>query len=251
MSTFYYELFFGKTHFTPSDWEGILNFLEWYVGLRGGWRILLQLEVGTIHYYLEVPLKLPLKTTLPSIMFAPIPIIPKLPDSALRFSPTLHFQVSLLMRLLGVKHYRFSLSWSRIIPNGTGEVNPKAISLYRDMISEMKKNGIKPYITMFHWEFPQALQDKGGWVNRELVEWFENYAKVVAENFSDLCEYFITFNEPQCFIGLGNLTGVHAPGLTLPIRDTFQMVHHMLMAHGKAALALRKYAPPSQAPSVI
>lgn len=147
-----------------------------------------------------------------------------------------------LMRLLGVKHYRFSLSWSRILPNGVGQVNQKAIDLYRDMILEMKKNGITPYITMFHWEFPQALQDKGGWVNRESVEWFENYAKVVAENFSDLCEYFITFNEPQCFIGLGNLTGVHAPGLTLPIRDTFQMVHHMLMAHGKAALALRRYA---------
>ena len=105
MSTFYYELFFGKTHFTPSDWEGILNFLEWYVGLRGGWRILLQLEVGTIHYYLEVPLKLPLKTTLSSIMFAPIPIIPKLPDSALRFSPTLHFQASLKKAIERIAHF--------------------------------------------------------------------------------------------------------------------------------------------------
>ena len=105
-----------------------------------------------------------------------------------------------LMRLLGVKHYRFSLSWSRILPNGVGQVNQKAIDLYRDMILEMKKNGITPYITMFHWEFPQALQDKGGWVNRESVEWFENYAKVVAENFSDLCEYFITFTAPLAYL---------------------------------------------------
>ncbi len=147
-----------------------------------------------------------------------------------------------LMRLLGIRHYRFSLSWSRILPKGTGEVNQKAIDLYRDMIQEMKKNGITPYLTMFHWEFPQALQDRGGWVNRESVEWFEYYAKIVAENFSDLCEYFITFNEPQCFIGLGNLTGVHAPGLKLPIRDTFQMVHHMLLAHGSAVRTLRRYA---------
>lgn len=147
-----------------------------------------------------------------------------------------------LMRLLGVKHYRFSLSWARILPEGTGAVNQKAIALYRDMIQEMKKNGITPYITLFHWEFPQALQDKGGWLNRESFAWFEEYARVVAENFSDLCEYFITFNEPQCFIGLGNLTGVHAPGLKRSIRDTFRMTHHMLMAHGKAVIALRKYA---------
>lgn len=147
-----------------------------------------------------------------------------------------------LMRLLGIRHYRFSLSWSRILPEGTGKVNQKAIDLYRDMILEMKKNGITPYITLFHWEFPQALQDKGGWVNPESVEWFEEYAKIAAEHFSDLCEYFITLNEPQCFIGLGNLTGVHAPGLKLSTRDTFQMVHHMLKAHGKAVLALRSHA---------
>lgn len=147
-----------------------------------------------------------------------------------------------LMRLLGVKHYRFSLSWARILPEGTGKVNEKAIALYRDMILEMKKNKITPYITMFHWEFPQALQDRGGWVNRDSIQWFAEYAKVVAENFSDLCEYFITFNEPQCFIGIGNLTGGHAPGLKLPLRDTFQMVHHMLLAHGLAVKVLRETA---------
>lgn len=113
-----------------------------------------------------------------------------------------------LMRLLGIKAYRFSLSWSRILPEGTGKVNEKAITLYRDMIMEMKKNGIEPYITMYHWEFPQSLQDRGGWLNEEVIEWFAEYAKVVAENFSDLCDYFITLNEPQCFVGLGHLSGV-------------------------------------------
>ncbi|MGN0482713.1 MAG: GH1 family beta-glucosidase [Lachnospiraceae bacterium] len=147
-----------------------------------------------------------------------------------------------MMRLLGIKAYRFSLNWARILPDGIGRVNERGIALYRDMIQEMKKNGITPYITMFHWEFPQALEDRGGWLNPDSVQWFAEYAKVVAENFSDLCEYFITFNEPQCFIGLGHLSGVHAPGKKETYRNTFQMTHHMLKAHGMAVKTLRNYA---------
>ena len=147
-----------------------------------------------------------------------------------------------MMRLLGVKAYRFSVSWSRIMPEGTGRVNEKAITLYRDMIQEMHKNGITPYLTMYHWELPQALQDKGGWLNEEIIDWFGEYAKVIAENFSDLCEYFITLNEPECFAGLGYLSGVHAPGLRKTYQETFQIVHNALRAHGKAVINLRKYA---------
>ena len=147
-----------------------------------------------------------------------------------------------LMRLLGIKAYRFSLSWARILPEGTGRVNEKAIALYRDMILEMKKNGITPYITLYHWEFPQALQDKGGWLNEDVIGWFGEYAKVVAENFSDLCEYFFTLNEPQCFVGLGHLSGVHAPGKKMEIKETFQIAHNALRAHGQAVINLRKYA---------
>lgn len=147
-----------------------------------------------------------------------------------------------MMRLLGVKAYRFSVSWSRIMPEGTGRVNEKAITLYRDMIQEMHKNGITPYLTMYHWELPQALQDKGGWLNEEIIDWFGEYAKVIAENFSDLCEYFITLNEPECFAGLGYLSGVHAPGLQKTYQETFQIVHNALRAHGKAVINLRKYA---------
>ena len=147
-----------------------------------------------------------------------------------------------LMKHLGVKAYRFSLSWDRIMPEGTGRVNEKAIALYRDMIKEMKKNGIEPYITMYHWEFPQALQDKGGWLNEEVIQWFGEYAKVIAENFSDICENFITLNEPECFVGIGHLSGVHAPGLKLPQKDVFQIAHNALRAHGQAVINLRKYA---------
>ncbi len=147
-----------------------------------------------------------------------------------------------LMRLLGVKAYRFSVSWSRIMPEGTGRVNEKAITLYRDMITEMKKNGITPYLTMYHWELPQALQDQGGWLNENIIQWFAEYAKVVAENFSDLCEYFITLNEPECFVGLGYLSGVHAPGKKMSYKETFQIAHNALRAHGQAVINLRKYA---------
>ena len=147
-----------------------------------------------------------------------------------------------LMRLLGIKNYRFSLSWSRILPAGTGKVNGKAVQMYRDMILCMKENGIRPFITMFHWEFPYELFKKGGWLNEDVVEWFGEYAKVVAENFSDLCTDFITINEPQCAIGLGHLSGVHAPGMQYSVPETFQMAHNLMKAHGQAVINLRKYA---------
>ena len=150
-----------------------------------------------------------------------------------------------LMRHLGVKAYRFSLSWARIIPEGTGKVNKKAIALYRDMILEMKKSGITPYVTLFHWEYPLALQEKGGWLNPASVEWFAEYARVVAENFSDLAEYFFTLNEPQCFVGLGHLSGVHAPGLQLDPKEVFQIAHNALKAHGRAVQELRAHAKQS------
>ena len=120
-----------------------------------------------------------------------------------------------LMRLMGIKAYRFSISWARLIPEGTGKVNEKAVALYRDMILEMKKNGIEPYLTMYHWEFPQALQDRGGWLNEEVIQWFGEYARVVAENFSDICENFITLNEPECFVGIGHMSGTRKSTATL------------------------------------
>lgn len=147
-----------------------------------------------------------------------------------------------LMRLLGIKHYRFSISWSRILPEGTGEVNEEGIRLYRDMITEMKKNGIEPYVTLYHWEMPQALQNRGGWLSPDSPDWFGNYAAIVAERLSDLVQYFITINEPQCVIMLGHVLGEHAPGLKLTVEESLLATHHLLMAHGKAVLALREHA---------
>lgn len=147
-----------------------------------------------------------------------------------------------LMKYMGIRNYRFSLNWSRIMPEGTGQVNEEAVRMYRDMIKFMKEKGIEPFITLFHWEYPQSLQERGGWVSFQSPEWFGRYARVVAENFSDLCEYFITIDEPQCFCNFGHVRGTHAPGYKLPLPLSFQMVHNVLKAHGMAVKALREYA---------
>ena len=147
-----------------------------------------------------------------------------------------------LMKEIGLQAYRFSINWARILPDGIGAVNQEGIRFYKELIEELKKNEIEPYITLYHWELPYELYKKGGFMNPEFVEWFGYYAKVVAENFSDQVKYFFTFNEPQCFIGLGFLNGEHAPGLKVPVKDTFLMAHHVLMAHGRAVQMLRQYA---------
>lgn len=147
-----------------------------------------------------------------------------------------------MMRLLGIRHYRFSVSWSRILPEGTGEVNEEGIRFYRDMISEMRKNGIEPYLTLYHWEMPKVLQDRGGWLSPESPEWFGRYAGIVADRLSDLVKFFITINEPQCIVMLGHVLGMHAPGLRLSKADALLVTHHLLMAHGQAVKSLRENA---------
>jgi len=148
-----------------------------------------------------------------------------------------------LMKAMGVKNYRFSLSWPRLIPQGTGPVNEAGVAFYNRLIDELLANGIRPFVTLFHWDYPQALQQKGAWENPESPLWFEEYATLCAKRFGDRVKDFITFNEPQCFIGLGYIVGEHAPGLRMPPVSTIPMSHHVLKAHGLAVKALRKHAP--------
>ena len=102
-----------------------------------------------------------------------------------------------LMARIGIKAYRFSISWSRILPEGTGRINQKGIEFYKALIDEHLAYGIEPYLTLYHWDLPQALEDKGGWQNDLSPEWFEEYATLVAREFGDKVRFFTTFNEPQ------------------------------------------------------
>ena len=147
-----------------------------------------------------------------------------------------------LMKELGIRSYRFSLSWPRLIPNGMGELNPAGVQFYSDLIDTLLENGIEPYVTLFHWDYPYALYEKGGWLNAESVAWFAEYAAKVTELFSDRVKYFITLNEPQCFIGQGHYQGIHAPGVKVSRQDIFQMAHNVMKAHGAAVIAMRKAA---------
>lgn len=147
-----------------------------------------------------------------------------------------------LMSELGIQAYRFSISWTRLFPDGTGELNEKGVRFYSDLIDDLLAHGIEPYITLFHWDYPYALYKQGGWLNDESVRWFADYAAKVVELYSDRVTHFITFNEPQVFIGHGYLSNAHAPGLIVSYKDVFQMCHNVLKAHGAAVLAMRAHA---------
>ena len=147
-----------------------------------------------------------------------------------------------LMKQVGIQALRISLSWSRILPDGVGKVNEEGIHFYNNVINELLKNDIEPFVTLYHWDLPQALEEQGGWLNPNSIEWFAEYSKVVAEAFADRVKYFFTFNEPQCFIGLGYNQGTHAPGKKIPYKDQFSMVHNVLKAHGRSVITLREYA---------
>lgn len=148
-----------------------------------------------------------------------------------------------LMKTLGVRHYRFSLSWPRLLPEGTGAVNEAGVRFYDALIDALLENGIRPLITLYHWDLPSALQHRGGWRNPESPAWFEEYAALAARRFGDRVQDFFTFNEPQCVVGLGSIQGAMAPGLKLPLSDTIPMSHHIHLAHGRAVSRLRELAP--------
>ena len=148
-----------------------------------------------------------------------------------------------LMKELGVKHYRFSLSWPRILPEGTGEICEAGLAFYERLIDELLQNGIQPLVTLYHWDLPTALQRRGGWLNPESPRWFEAYADTVVKRFGNRVLDYFTFNEPQCVVGLGNVLGTMAPGLQLPVQDTILMSHHIHVAHGLAVSRIRGRVP--------
>jgi beta-glucosidase len=143
------------------------------------------------------------------------------------------------MKALAAGAYRFSISWPRIFPYGTGAPNSKGLDFYDRLLDELVANGIAPFPTLYHWDLPQALQDRGGWENRDTAEAFAHYAGYVAEKLSDRARHFFTLNECWTFVEQGYATGVFAPGLKLPPGRLNQLRHHVLLAHGLAVQAIR------------
>jgi 6-phospho-beta-glucosidase len=145
-----------------------------------------------------------------------------------------------LMAELGMQTYRFSISWPRLLPEGTGKVNEAGVKFYSDLIDELLKHNIRPMITLYHWDLPQALQDKfGGWASREIVDAFDGYARLCYERFGDRVDLWSTFNETIVFIGMGYFTGQHPPKLNDP-KVGIQACHHVFLANARAVKSFRE-----------
>lgn len=148
-----------------------------------------------------------------------------------------------LMQRLGLKAFRFSVAWTRVLPEGTGAVNQPGLDFYRRQVDALLAAGIEPILTLFHWDTPLALQRRDGWQNRDMVQWFGDYAAIVARALGDRVRWWLTVNEPRSFIGGGYVAGVQAPGLRLSRRDALAAAHQVLLAHGRAVQGIRAAAP--------
>lgn len=140
---------------------------------------------------------------------------------------------------LGLDAYRFSISWPRVQPGGRGDFNPEGIAFYKNLVAGLLAAGIKPVVTLYHWDLPQELEDEGGWTNRETALLFAEYARKMAQELGSDIDTWTTLNEPWCSAYLGYGSGVHAPGRTEPLA-ALQAVHHLNLAHGLAGRAIRE-----------
>ncbi len=145
-----------------------------------------------------------------------------------------------LMAEMGLESYRFSISWARILPTGTGEVNQKGIDFYNNIIDECLKYGIVPFVTLYHWDLPLPLEKKGAWLNRETGEAYLNFANICFEAFGDRVKNFITFNETFVFCNLGYLAGAHPPGIQNDPKKYFQAIHNVFYTHAQTVIAYKK-----------
>ncbi|WGX96486.1 GH1 family beta-glucosidase [Nocardioides sp. L-11A] len=143
-----------------------------------------------------------------------------------------------LMRTLGASGYRFSIAWPRIQPTGSGAVNQAGLDFYDRLVDGLLEAGISPMATLFHWDLPQALEDDGGWLNRATVDRFADYAALVGERLGDRVTDWVPVNEPNVVTLMGYAVAMHAPGKALMF-DALPVGHHLLVAHGRAAIALR------------
>lgn len=147
-----------------------------------------------------------------------------------------------ILKEIGVNTYRFSVCPARIFPQDEFTVNGQGVRFYRDLVAELKRLHIEPIVTLYHWDLPMWLNDIGGWKNPKAIEWFERYTETMVKALSDTVQYWLTFNEPSIFVGLGYSAGVHAPFYQLPVRDIQTISRNIMLAHGRSVKAIRKYA---------
>ncbi len=147
-----------------------------------------------------------------------------------------------LMAQLGLKAYRLSISWPRVLRDGVGNVNEVGLDFYDRLVDTLIEHNIEPWVTLFHWDFPYSLYLRGGWLNRDSAEWFGEFTTRVVERLSDRVTRWMTINEPQVYAQLGHADGTHAPGIKLPLREQLTVVHNTLRAHGRGVQAIRAAA---------
>ena len=145
----------------------------------------------------------------------------------------------LLVKALGFPVFRFSISWARILPDGTGKINKEGINFYHKVIDECYKLGLTPYVTLYHWDLPQELENRGGWTNYLITKWFSRFVTVCAEAFGDKVKHWIILNEPFGFTTLGYMLGKHAPGKK-GLSNFLPAIHHAAMAQGEGGRIIRK-----------
>lgn len=150
-----------------------------------------------------------------------------------------------LMKDMHIPHYRFSISWPRIFPQGTGNVNQAGIDYYNKIIDTCIRLNIVPWITLYHWDLPQALEEKGGWTNRAVLDWFEHFVRICATHFGDRVKYWMVLNEPVAFTGAGYFFGKHAPG-KWGLKYFLPAVHHATLCMGRGGKLLRELVPDAQ-----
>lgn len=155
-----------------------------------------------------------------------------------------------LMARLGVNAYRLSIAWPRVLPSGRGTVNVAGLDFYDRLVDELLGNGIRPLITLYHWDLPQRLQDKGGWFSPDTVDAFVEYADAVTERLGDRVTHWATHNEPWCVVHLGHDSGEHAPGIKDPA-GALRVAHHVLLSHGRACPVIRTNVPDARVGVVL
>ena len=148
----------------------------------------------------------------------------------------------LIAKSLNFNTFRFSLSWSRILPNGVGKVNFAGLEFYHQVIDCCLENGLEPFVTLYHWDLPQVLENRGGWTNREVINWFSEYCEVVTREFSAKVKNWMVLNEPAGFVGLGYMTGYHAPG-RMGMGNFLPAIHHATMCQAEGGRIIRKNIP--------